>query len=222
MIENKDEDYTVSDKIDDVNVSVGTEDISEANTETNKKDQKVEDKKEYSIKKVITELLIYAAVLLICVFVIPKYVIQRTVVDGPSMENTLHNDDNLIVDKISYKFADPKRFDIVMFYPYGKEEGEYYVKRVIGLPGETVQIIGKDIYINDKKLSENYGKEPITYAGIAEEPLKLGKDEYFLMGDNREVSFDSRYEEVGPVHRNLIEGKSLIRIWPLNRFGIVK
>ena len=178
--------------------------------------QKEKRKKKFAI---IRELLIYAVIAVTCVFIIPRYVIQRTIVSGSSMENTLFSDDNLLVEKVSYHFVDPKRFDVVVFYPYGREEGEYYVKRVIGLPGETVQIKGNDIYIDGKKIEEHYGKDPITYQGIASEPLKLGDDEFFLMGDNRKVSFDSRYEEVGPVHRNLLEGKAVIRIWPLKDFG---
>ncbi|MSS63064.1 signal peptidase I [Lachnospiraceae bacterium WCA-693-APC-MOT-I] len=168
---------------------------------------------------VLRELLIYAIIVVVCIFIIPRYVIQRTIVSGSSMENTLFSDDNLLVEKVSYHFVDPKRFDVVVFYPYGRAAGEYYVKRVIGLPGETIQIKGNDIYINGKKIEEHYGKDPITYQGIASEPLKLGDDEFFLMGDNRKVSFDSRYEEVGPVHRDLLEGKAIIRIWPLKDFG---
>jgi signal peptidase I, bacterial type len=179
-------------------------------------------KNKRNIKGILTEAVIYILIALICLLVIPKYVVQRTIVSGDSMQNTLMNNDNLIVEKLTYHFEDPKRFNVVVFYPYGKKEKEYYVKRVIGLPGETVQIKGKDIYINGKKLEEHYGKEPITYAGIAKKPLKLKADEFFLMGDNRDVSLDSRYEEVGPVHRDLIAGQAVLRIWPLSKFGTFK
>ncbi|WP_455715637.1 signal peptidase I [Anaerosporobacter sp.] len=170
---------------------------------------------------IIKELLVYIIIFFIGLYIIPNYVLQRTVVDGDSMLNTLHNEESLLIDKISYVVGDPKRFDIVVFYPYGKDVEEYYVKRVIGLPGETVQIIGQDIYINGEILEENYGKDPIHYSGIAKDPITLAEDEYFLMGDNREISFDSRYEEIGPVHRDYIEGKAFVRIWPLNKFGFV-
>lgn len=169
----------------------------------------------------IKELLVYVVIFFIGLYIIPNYVLQRTVVDGDSMLNTLHNEESLLIDKISYVVGDPKRFDIVVFYPYGKDVEEYYVKRVIGLPGETVQIIGQDIYINGEILEENYGKDPIHYSGIAKEPITLAADEYFLMGDNREISYDSRYEEIGPVHRDFIEGKAFLRIWPLKKFGLV-
>ena len=95
--------------------------------------------------------------------------------------------------------------------------------RVIGLPGETVQIKKGKVYINGKKLkSDIYGiTKYIDEPGIAEEPLDLGKAEYFCLGDKRPVSYDSRYEEVGPVHRSEIIGKVWIRIWPLTKFGKV-
>lgn len=196
------------------------EEIQEEQDNSTEQLNKEEAKKNKKISYM--EILLYIVVLVLCVYFFPKYIIQRTIVSGSSMENTLMNNDNLLVEKLSYHFGSPKRFDIVVFYPYGKEVKEYYVKRVIGLPGETIQIVGEDIYINNKKLEENYGKDPIRYSGIASEPLLLEDDEYFLMGDNREVSFDSRYEEIGPVHRDYIAGKAVLRIWPLNAFGSVK
>ena len=172
-----------------------------------------------SMKEVLRELMIYAIIVVLCVSVVPKYVIQRTIITGHSMENSLQDEDNVLVEKLLFRFSNPKRFDVVMFYPYGEEEEDYYVKRVIGLPGETIQIIGEEIFIDGELLEENYGKQAITYQGIAEEPLTLGEDEYFLMGDNRKVSFDSRYEEVGPVKRELIAGKAVLRIWPFGQIG---
>ncbi len=168
----------------------------------------------------IRELIIYALLLILCVRIVPTYIIQRTIVDGPSMEDTLHDGESLLVEKISWHFGWIDRFDIIVFYPYGREvEEEYYVKRVIGLPGETVQIIGSEIYINGEVLEENYGKDPITNPGRAAEPITLGEDEYFVLGDNRAVSLDSRYDSVGNVKRENIGGKAIFRIWPLNKFG---
>lgn len=167
----------------------------------------------------IKELIIDVIIIIALVTIIPRYVIQRTIVSGTSMEETLHNGDNLLVEKVSYRFGNPKRFDVVVFYPHGKESGEYYIKRVIGLPGETIQMIDDTIYIDGEILEEDYGKDPIHYQGIAAEPLTLGDNEYFMVGDNREDSFDSRYEEIGPIDRKLIAGRAMIRIWPLNVFG---
>ena len=157
--------------------------------------------------------------MVLCITFVPRYVLQRTIVSGSSMESTLHNKENLLVEKVSYRFKDPDRFDVIVFYPYGRESDDYYIKRVIGLPGETVQIKGDTIYINGEEIKENYGKDPMVYAGIAEEPLKLADDEFFVLGDNREVSEDSRYEEVGPVKRENIEGKAILRIYPFSEFG---
>ena len=168
----------------------------------------------------IVELLIYCAIMVLCITFVPRYVLQRTIVSGSSMESTLHNKENLLVEKVSYRFKDPDRFDVIVFYPYGRESDDYYIKRVIGLPGETVQIKGDTIYINGEEIKENYGKDPMVYAGIAEEPLKLADDEFFVLGDNREVSEDSRYEEVGPVKRENIVGKAILRIYPFSEFGI--
>ncbi len=172
-------------------------------------------------KHVIMEGMIYIILAILCIFIVPHYVAQRTIVEGASMKDTLSSNDNLIVNKLLFRFTDPKRFDIIVFYPYGRDEEEYYVKRVIGLPGEEVRIEGPDIYINGEVLEEDYGKDPISFAGIAEEPLVLGEDEYFVMGDNRSHSMDSRDEDVGPVKRELIEGKAILRIWPLNKFGLL-
>ena len=135
------------------------------------------------------------------------------------MMNTLNDGENLLVEKVSYRFSDPGRFDVIVFYPHGRDSADYYIKRIIGLPGETVQIKGKDIYIDGEKLEENFGKDPITEPGMAEDPIKLGEDEFFVLGDNRTVSEDSRYEEVGPVKRENIEGRAVLRIYPLSEFG---
>jgi len=183
------------------------------------KEEQEQEKKPLLTKRFFVEIGIYIILLFTCLNIVPKYVIQRTIVDGPSMKNTLQDGDNLLVEKLSVRFGGLERFDVIVFYPYGKEHEDYYIKRIIGMPGETIQIIGSDIYIDGEILEENFGKNPITYAGIAAEPVVLGADEYFVMGDNRKISKDSRYEEVGVVKRGNIGGKAIVRIWPLNEFG---
>ena len=171
----------------------------------------------------IRELIIYAVIIVLCVTIVPRYVIQRTQVDGNSMKNTLHNNESLLVEKVTYKFTDPDRFDIITFYPKGRDHEEYYIKRVIGLPGETIQIKGDTIYIDGEELKEDYGKEPMESAGIAEEPIKLGADEFFVLGDNRNESVDSRDgEDVGVVKRKNIDGHAILRIYPLSEFGTIQ
>ena len=173
------------------------------------------------MKKEILSWVFYIAFVLVLTWVIITFVGQRTRVDGRSMMNTLHDGDNLIVEKLSYRFSDPKRFDIIVFPPTGKKE--YYIKRIIGLPGETVQIDENgNIYINGELLEENYGAETIQNPGRAAKPITLGDDEYFVMGDNRNNSKESRSEEVGNVKRSQIIGRAWLRIWPLNKFGLLK
>ena len=174
------------------------------------------------MKKEILSWVFYIAFVLVLTWVIITFVGQRTRVDGRSMMNTLHDGDNLIVEKLSYRFSDPKRFDIIVFPPTGKKE--YYIKRIIGLPGETVQIMDDgSIYINGEKLEENYGMEVIKpeTIGRAAEPIELGDDEYFVMGDNRRVSLDSRSEEVGTVSEDSIVGKAFIRLYPFNQIKLL-
>lgn len=174
------------------------------------------------MKEVLKEILstsIYLLCVLILCFLVIKFVGQRTRVDGSSMEPTLSDGDNLIVDKISYRFDDPKRFDIIVF-PYEYEKNTYYIKRIIGLPGETIQIDDNgNIFINGEILEEDYGKEVIQRAGLATNPITLADDEYFVMGDNRNNSVDSRYEQVGNLKRDKLIGKAFVRIWPFDKFG---
>ncbi len=180
-----------------------------------------EEKREINIFKELFGMLIYIIIVLLLTFFIVTFVGQRTQVSGRSMESTLEDGDNLIVDKISYRFVAPKRFDIIVF-PYQFSENVYYIKRIIGLPGETVQIIDSEIYINGEVLEENYGKETLISAGIAEEPIVLGEKEYFVMGDNRNHSSDSRDSDVGKIDKDTIVGRAFLRIWPFNHFGILK
>lgn len=169
----------------------------------------------------LKELLIYVCIFIVLWRVISTYVIEGRIVDGTSMQDTLQDEERLMVERLSYRFSDPKRFDIVILMPYGEDVDEYFIKRVIGLPGETIQIKDGEIYIDGEVLEENYGKEPIIDGGIANEPLTLGDDEYFVMGDNRNDSDDSRADYIGPITRNLIKGKAILRVWPLDRFGSI-
>lgn len=166
--------------------------------------------------------IFYIIVIVGLTYVIITYVGQRTRVSGSSMETTLSDGDNLIVDKISYRFRDPERYDIIVF-PYQYEENTYYIKRIIGLPGETVQVIDGYTYINGSRLDGDiYGAEVMNSAGIAEEPITLGEDEYFVLGDNRNHSTDSRDPSVGILHREDLMGKAWVRIYPFDKAGVIK
>ena len=176
------------------------------------------------MKSILKELLVWLLVIAVGVvasYLVVTFVGQRIQVSGESMETTLSDGDHLIVDKISYRFNDPQRYDIIVF-PYRLEKNTYYIKRIIGLPGETVQIVNGYVYINGVQLDEHYGNEVMEEAGLAAEPITLGADEYFVLGDNRNNSQDSRAANVGVIHRDEILGRAWVRIWPISDFGVIK
>lgn len=183
-------------------------------------DQDVTADKQISMKREIINTVLYFIFLFVAVWAIVTFVGQRTVVNGVSMYDTLNDGDNLWVDKFSYHFKDPQRFDIVVFPMYDGEE--YFIKRIIGLPGETVRIDHQgNIYINGEQLEESYGYETIEpeMIGRAFDGVTLGDDEYFVMGDNRNESEDSRFDIVGNVKRKDLMGKAVFRLWPITSFG---
>ncbi|MCH5264999.1 MAG: signal peptidase I [Lachnospiraceae bacterium] len=150
---------------------------------------------------------------------ITKYVAYHTSVEGSSMRPTLINGDQLIVEKLSYYLHDPERFDIVVF-PFSEDVS--YIKRVIGLPGETVQIRDGLVYINGELLEEKYGEETIHEAGLAANEILLGEDEYFVLGDNRNASVDSRTDGVGMISKEEILGRAWYRVYPFDRASLLK
>ncbi len=180
-------------------------------------DNKVRDKNE-RLKEILGTSLYYLFVILFSVFLV-KFIGQRTEVIGSSMLPTLVDGDSVLLDKVSYRFRDPKRFEIVVF-PFRNDSGDNYIKRIIGLPGETVRIDYEgNIYINEVLLEEHYGRATIKFPGNAAEGFKLGPDEYYVMGDNRNESEDSRTQKVGAVKKDEIVGRAIYIIWPFSRFG---
>ncbi len=172
-------------------------------------------------KKEIFSMILYLAFIFITVYLIITFVGQRTAVNGDSMEPTLSNGDNLIMDKLTYHFRDPERFEVVIF-PCPTNPEVYYIKRVIGLPGETIQIKDGCVYIDGELLEEDvYGIAQMAEAGIAAEALTIGEGQYFVLGDNRPISRDSRYEDVGLIERDAIEGRAFFRIYPFDKMGKV-
>lgn len=176
-------------------------------------------------KSVFRELfgwILYILIIIGLTYLIITFVGQRTRVSGHSMETTLSDGDNLIVDKLTYRFKDPKRYDIIVF-PFKYEENTYYIKRIIGLPGETVQVIDGYTYINGELLeSDIYGAEVMDSAGIAKNPIYLEEDEYFVLGDNRNHSSDSRDPSVGVLKREDLIGRAWIRIYPFDQMGVIR
>ena len=171
------------------------------------------------IKELLRLLLNTLVAFAIGIFVV-VFIGQITYITGHSMEPTLQDRDVLIVDKVSYRFTAPSRFDVIAF-PFSDQE--HHIKRIIGLPGETVQIIDGNIFINGVFLIEDFGyEETIHNPGIASQPILLGEDEYFLLGDHRNRSRDSRDVHVGVRHRDEFVGRAWLRIWPLTGFGVVE
>ncbi len=191
--------------------------------ESYKEERQTPDTGKKALKEVVNFAL-YIVIVLVLTYLVIHYVGQRTEVSGESMENTLDDKDNLIVDKITYRFRDPERFDIIVF-PFKLQENTYYIKRIIGLPGETVRIDENGIiYINGEELIESYGREVIRpeKLGVAANEIVLGDDEYFVMGDNRNHSSDSRDPSVGNIKREDIIGRAWLRIYPFDKIGFIK
>ncbi|MCR4685535.1 MAG: signal peptidase I [Lachnospiraceae bacterium] len=135
----------------------------------------------------------------------------RTSVIGPSMEPVLSAGQGILLDRIIYQFSSPDRGDVVVFHPNGNENTHLYVKRVIALPGETVQIKQGRLYINGVQFAQDYSRE-LMEPGIAENAITLGVEDYFVLGDNRAESEDSRSADIGVVTRSMIEGKAWLHL----------
>lgn len=170
----------------------------------------------------LKDIVVYLFISLIIILSIRLFVVQHVRVEGTSMEPTLHNGQHLLIEKLSYKFKDVERFDIVVFQPFYDKSDTFYVKRIIGLPGETVQIRDNIIYIDDMPLEENYGVNSYTEGKMAENKIQLGDDDYFVLGDNREVSKDSREEDVGLLNSKSIIGRVWVSIYPTHNIGLIK
>ncbi len=172
-----------------------------------------------AIFKEIISLCLFLIIILGCTYLTVNYAVQRTEIEGVSMEPALYHGDQILVDKLTYRFREPKRYEIIAF-PYRYEQDTYFVKRIIGLPGEKVRIDAQGtIFINEEALDEPYGLETISQPGFACTPRILGKDEYFVLGDNRNDSIDSRDSEVGLVRRQEIIGRAFFRIYPFTSIG---
>ena len=166
--------------------------------------------KQRKVKKglvsMIVECVIIALIVGFVAYVVVRLYGMKTVMVGSSMEPELENAEEVFINRMVYVISSPKRGDVIAFLPKGNEKSHYYIKRVIALPGETVQIKNGKVYINGDVLEE-YAFDSIIDAGIAENELKLGTDEYFVLGDMRNNSDYSRSGNMGPVNKDDIYGK---------------
>jgi len=167
----------------------------------------------------IIKEIVDVGVFLVAVFTLLQLALPRSEVHGKSMEPTFVEGQRLIISRVNYMIGDPQRGDIVVFNsPESDNDDPSLIKRVVGLPGETVEIKEREVYINGVKLNEPYIKEPCTRY-CRDRQWILADDEYFVMGDNRNVSNDSR--AFGPIKHSAIIGEALFRYWPLSAIGFI-
>ncbi|MFA6274232.1 MAG: signal peptidase I [Candidatus Paceibacterota bacterium] len=173
-----------------------------------------------SKKQSFWELARFAIIALAIVIPIRIFVAQPFIVSGSSMVPTFENGQYLIVDEISYRLNDPKRNDVIVF-KYPNDPKKYFIKRIIGLPNETVDIKGNEVIITNKEHPDGFKLEQPYVKNTANNSthFELKENEYFVMGDNRSASSDSRYW--GAVPRNLLVGKAFLRLLPINKLSIM-
>ena len=172
------------------------------------------------VKEVISWMVEIVLVILIA-WTFVYFAGLRTSVVGQSMAKTLNGGDEILVNRFIYKITDPKANDIIVFLPNGNEKSHYYVKRVIAVPGDTVLIQNGAVYVNGELFEEEIEVSSIEEAGIASEEILLDKDEYFVLGDNRNNSEDSRYANIGNIKKEYIIGKAWFRVAPWDGFGFL-
>lgn len=161
-------------------------------------------------------LVIVAAVMLV------SFVGFRITVVGASMSPTLESGDEILVNRFQYKIFSPKQNDLIVFLPNGNEKSHYYIKRVIAGPGDKVQIKDGMVYVNGEQFAEKASVSSIENALLAEDEITVGEDEYFVLGDNRNNSEDSRYASIGNVKKEYIVGKAWFVVSPWEKFGFLK
>ena len=154
----------------------------------------------------ILSTLFYCGVAVFLAFVLVFSVGMKISMVGVSMEPALYNGQEVLINRFIYKITSPKRGDVIAFLPNGNQNSHYYLKRIVGLPGESIQIIDGYVYINGERVPEDEYDKMADY-GIAGNEIQLGSDEYFVLGDNRNMSEDSRSGNIGVVKKDTIAGK---------------
>jgi len=169
-----------------------------------------------TLLKDIFEMMIGTLVVIFLAVALTYFVGMRTSVIGDSMEPALYNGQEILINRFLYKLSSPKRGDVIVFLPNGNQNTHYYVKRVIALPGETIQIINGKVYIDGELLEEDESYDKIVDPGIAGNEITLGVNEYFVLGDNRNSSEDSRSGNIGPIEKSTIIGKAWFHLKDMN------
>lgn len=169
------------------------------------------------LRQIINWIVDIIVVIVFALFTVHAYGTQVKIA-GHSMTPLLRSEDVVLMNRLVYSFGGPKRFDVVVFE---REDKKMNVKRVIGLPGETVQVKNGRLYIDGRLLKADNMLDQVSLAGLAENPVILDSDEYFLLGDNRESSEDSRFANIGNVKRRQILGKVWFRAFPVRNIGFI-
>ena len=167
-------------------------------------------------KKEMVEWLKTIIFALLIAFLVRNYLFQPYRVQMGSMQPTLHNNDLIMVNKIVYRINPPKRGDIVVFNPPGNTSNIHYIKRVIGLPGESIEVKNGKVFINQTELIEPYLSQIDTPGMVG--PVVLGENEFFVLGDHRNNSMDSR--DFGAITKDHIHGKTMFVLWPMKDFQV--
>jgi signal peptidase I len=173
----------------------------------------------------VWEVVKMVVISLAIVLPIRYFLIQPFYVKGASMEPNFHDREYLIIDEISYRFNEPARGDIIVFR-YPRDPQEYFIKRIVALPGETVQVKDNGVYIFNKehptgfKLDESYLPSGVITVAYSEDKVTVGDNQYFVLGDNRQASKDSR--SFGVVDKSFVIGRVFFRGWPINKMEVFK
>jgi signal peptidase I len=173
------------------------------------------------IVRSLVEWLLSLALAFLLFFILKNYVFRLANVTGSSMEPTLMHNDMVLLSRLSYRFSEPEAGDIVAF-PFKENPSEFYIKRVIGMPGDEIDLIDQQFLINNEPLSDMFSRDIIFSTGDVHFPFIVAEDCYFMLGDNRNGSKDSRFSSVGSIARDEMVGKVMLRVWPLHSLGTVE
>ncbi len=179
------------------------------------KELKQKDSK-HNIKDWIITIFLFIIVFLF----VRTFIGQPVMTNGESMSPTLVHGDRIFVEKLSYLFNEPKRGDIIVF-PYPADPSKEYIKRIIGMPGDIIDLRNNQFYVNDERIDDPFEVDVVPL-GDVQFPITVGEDKYFVLGDNRIVSHDSRHSEVGLIDKGDILGKASFVFYPFSRIRLIK
>ena len=171
--------------------------------------------------KEVMSWVIECAIVIFIAYTLVTFFGCRTTVVGNAMNDTLTNEEQILVNRFVYNVSSPKQGDVIAFLPNGNEKSHYYVRRVVACPGDTIQIKEGVVYVNGEAYQEKITVATIEDAGVASEEIKLGDDEYFVLGDNRNNSEDSRLANIGNVKKSYIIGKAWFYFKSIGNMGFI-